>query len=150
MILRNATRLISHSWDTLLDGTNSSLPSEFNSWSLSSNFQTRRKASPIFLFVAPWNRSTIPWTISPISLTKIEALSCRISVASVYFRMSQKPKIHMHYWPGRSGFTSSPLRIFSEISLEPASPRPMASSPPILNRVSRRTSVSRGVVFLGL
>jgi hypothetical protein len=100
----------------------------------------------MFLFAAPWYRSTTPWTISPISLTKSITPSCKTSVASVKRLISQKPKMAMHLWPGSRGSTSSPIRIFYAIIFEPASPKPIARSPPILLRVFWRTSVSRGAL----
>jgi len=52
--------------------------------------------------------------------------TCRISVVSVNWRTSQKPKMAVTFWPGTMGFRSPPLRMLSAMISAPASPKPTA------------------------
>jgi len=81
--------------------------------------------------------------MAPISFTKTITLSCKTSVASVKFLMSQKPNIAITFCPGNIGLMCLPSLIFDVIILDPASPNPRASSLPILVKVFSSAVVSR-------
>ena len=68
--------------------------------------------------------------------------SYKTSVTSEKFLMSQKPKMHITFFPGNIGFISTPSLMFFEMISEPASPKPKASSPPILDNVFSKILVS--------
>ena len=98
----------------------------------SCSFQTRRNASPIFLFVEPLKQSTIECTIYPIVFTNTITSSWSYSVASVKLRMLQKPNMAHFLFPGIIGSTSPPLAMFYAMISDPASPKPRANNTPIL------------------
>ena len=106
------------------------------------NFQTSRKASPIFLFAAPRYLSTIECTTFAIVFTNTMTSSCSTSVASVKFRMSQKPKMAYCFLPAIISSISPTLTIFCPIISAPASPKPNPSNTPILLIADSIISVS--------
>tara|TARA_B110000285_G_scaffold234667_1_gene312455 strand:- start:1780 stop:2019 length:240 start_codon:yes stop_codon:yes gene_type:complete len=73
--------------------------------------------------------------------------SSRTSVASVKFLISQNPKILTYLIPGNIGLISPPPYIFLAMTWEPASPKPIAKSPPIFVIVLSRMIVSFKLSF---
>mmetsp|Transcript_97232 Transcript_97232/g.275471 ORF Transcript_97232/g.275471 Transcript_97232/m.275471 type:complete len:278 (+) Transcript_97232:913-1746(+) len=106
----------------------------------------RRKASPTFLFGLPKNSLMHECTTPAMWLTKTMTWSCRTSVASVKFRMSQNPKMASTLRPGIMAFNAelSPPFMFWPMISAPASPKPRASREPILMMVFSSTTVSIG------
>mmetsp|Transcript_10788 Transcript_10788/g.31941 ORF Transcript_10788/g.31941 Transcript_10788/m.31941 type:complete len:302 (+) Transcript_10788:861-1766(+) len=100
----------------------------------------------MFLLGLPKNSWTQECTTFAIRLTKTMTWSCRTSVASVKFRMSQKPKMASTRRPGIMAFSAalSPPCMLRPMISAPASPNPRASSEPILMIVFSRTTVSMG------
>mmetsp|Transcript_10618 Transcript_10618/g.21526 ORF Transcript_10618/g.21526 Transcript_10618/m.21526 type:complete len:214 (-) Transcript_10618:747-1388(-) len=110
------------------------------SWS----FQVRRKASPMFLLAAPLHWTTMPWRMWAMRFTKSMTSSCRHSVVSVKFLMSQKPNMLCIFTPSPSRLMpleSDLLRFLAMISA-PASPKPTRMRPAILVMVCRMRVVS--------
>mmetsp|Transcript_72005 Transcript_72005/g.150435 ORF Transcript_72005/g.150435 Transcript_72005/m.150435 type:complete len:223 (+) Transcript_72005:918-1586(+) len=112
--------------------------------------QVKRNASPTLCVGDPKNSLMVPWTKAAIRFTKTITCSWRISVVSVKFRMLAMPKITRTVVPGRIAFNTalSPPRMFWAMILAPASPKPRASSEPILMIVFSRTTVSMGSGWL--
>mmetsp|Transcript_52761 Transcript_52761/g.112926 ORF Transcript_52761/g.112926 Transcript_52761/m.112926 type:complete len:270 (+) Transcript_52761:848-1657(+) len=108
--------------------------------------QARRNASPMFLLGLPKNSLMQEWTTPAMRLTKTITWSCSTSVASVKFRMSQKPKIASTRRPGIMAISAelSPPFIFWPMISAPASPKPSAKREPILMMVFSSTTVSMG------
>lgn len=70
-------------------------------------------------------------------------LSYSTSVASLNYLMLQKPNIQFTLTPCIVGSNSTePSAMFLDIIREPASPKPNASSPPILVNVCSKITVS--------
>ena len=106
------------------------------------NFQTSRKASPIFLLAWPPYFLTWLWVISATWFTKVITFVYKTSVESVKFLMSQKPKIAWIRWPGIIGFRSPPELIFCAMMADPASPKPKANKWLILVIACSKIAVS--------
>ena len=98
----------------------------------SGNFQTSKKASPMFLLGAPPCSETSRWTMRAIVLTKPMTSSWSTSVASVNCLMSQNPKMPATRLPGTTGSSSPPDRMLPAMTSAPASPNPTASREQIL------------------
>mmetsp|Transcript_21153 Transcript_21153/g.53581 ORF Transcript_21153/g.53581 Transcript_21153/m.53581 type:complete len:267 (-) Transcript_21153:375-1175(-) len=91
-----------------------------------------RKASPMFLLAKPPQSCTAWCTMWPTELVKSITCSCRHSVASVNWRMSQKPKRQFTLMPTAIGLMSPVVRRQRAIVSLPASPMPTCSSEAIL------------------
>mmetsp|Transcript_33110 Transcript_33110/g.95179 ORF Transcript_33110/g.95179 Transcript_33110/m.95179 type:complete len:237 (-) Transcript_33110:1297-2007(-) len=122
--------------------------------SLSEVRQIVRKASPVFLFAAPWYSSTTPCTISAIWFTKPMTSAWSTSVAMLKFWIRLQPMMHSTLVPSTITTTlalSAPRRLCA-MMLAPASPKPRASRDPSLMIVFSRITVSMISVpeFLGL
>lgn len=102
----------------------------------------------MFLFGAPENLSTTPWTSSAISFTKAITDSSKTSVVSINYLMVQNPKIATTLCPGTIGSTSPVWPILSEIILTPASPKPRATSAPTFTIVYSNIAVSSKCGFV--
>mmetsp|Transcript_34065 Transcript_34065/g.101634 ORF Transcript_34065/g.101634 Transcript_34065/m.101634 type:complete len:232 (+) Transcript_34065:212-907(+) len=106
--------------------------------------QMARKASPVFLFAAPWNSSTTPCTISAIWFTKAMTSAWSTSVAMPKSRIRAAPMMHSTRVPSTMTTTlalSAPRRLCA-MMLAPASPKPRASREPSLMMVFSRMTVS--------
>mmetsp|Transcript_96370 Transcript_96370/g.256051 ORF Transcript_96370/g.256051 Transcript_96370/m.256051 type:complete len:231 (-) Transcript_96370:1314-2006(-) len=112
--------------------------------SLSEVFQMVRKASPLFLFAAPWNSSTTPCTISAIWFTKRMTSAWSTSVAVLKSRMRVEPTTHSTLVPSTmtTTFALSEPRRLCAMMFAPASPKPRASREPSLMMVFSRMTVS--------
>ena len=73
------------------------------------SFHTNNQASPMFLLAAPPYKCTHPCTINAILLTNTMMSSCKHSVATTKYLISQNPKIAIVFLPGIIGFSAPPL-----------------------------------------
>eukprot|EP00162_Nutomonas_longa_P012838 comp21289_c0_seq1/m.45616 comp21289_c0_seq1/g.45616 ORF comp21289_c0_seq1/g.45616 comp21289_c0_seq1/m.45616 type:complete len:358 (+) comp21289_c0_seq1:625-1698(+) len=104
--------------------------------------QTSRNASPMFLFAEPYRECTLVCRMFAIEFTRNMQSSLRISVMSVKFLMSQKPKIARILRPFFITSSVPPSARFSAITRAPASPKPTCTSPTSLRNICSTSPVS--------
>ena len=100
-------------------------------------FQTSKKASPMFLFAAPWFSAALVCTCTATALTSLTISARRTSVQSVKLRISQNPKmactisppLSMSSLPACITFALSRLRPKLHTKPYPLPPKPSTRNP---------------------